>query len=372
MKYNLKKMWPAAAASLVAFTNLSFADADNAQMRNLENRVTALEQRRGANGVINPPGRPQVRNGADLFITADALYWIAHEDGLPLFVENEDQGFTTNLHKADAEGLHWDWDWGFRVGFGYNMPHDGWDLSLTWMRVYGKAHEHEHAHGDDALYPTLTHPGANLNGVNLGRGPYTKAKGHWKLQLNQIDLEMGREFFVSKWLTLRPHFGLRTDWIHQKLEVHYNRFEGVSGQDYEVEMKNHFWGLGIAAGLDTQWGLGGGWSIYGNAAFAVLYGFHELDREDELANGTEFKWVDMDYSYRVSRAVGDLQLGLRWDTMFDKDRFHFGIQAGWEHHIYFSQNQFPRFVDDVAIGDFIANQGDLTFQGWTLSARFDF
>ncbi len=371
MQRNLKKMWPAAAASLVAFTSLSFADSDNGQLRNLENRVTALEQRRGANGVINPPGRPQVRNGADLFIAADALYWIAHEDGLPLFVENKGQGLTANLHNADAKGLHWDWDWGFRVGVGYNMPHDGWDLGLTWMRVYGRAHEHQHAHSNDALSPSLTHPGATIGNLNVGRGPFMKCHAHWKLQLNQIDLEIGREFFVSKWLTLRPHFGLRTDWIHQKLHVDYNHFQGISGENYELDLRNHFWGLGVAAGLDTQWGLGSGWSIYGNATFAILYGFHELDRKDEL-EPTDFNFVNMDQSYRVSRTVGDLQLGLRWDTMFDKDRFHFGIQAGWEHHVYFSQNQFPRFVDNIALGDFVANQGDLTFQGWTLSARFDF
>ncbi len=361
MQRHLKKMWPPAAASLVAFTSFSFAEGDNAQMRNLENRVTALEQRRGANGVINPPGRPQVRNGADLFITADALYWVAHEDGLPLFVENKGQGFDSNLHNAKAKGLHWDWDWGFRFGLGYDMPHDGWDLGLKWMRVYGRAHEHQHAHGNDALWASLT----------TGTDPFTECRAHWKLQLNQIDLEMGREFFVSKWLTLRPHFGLRTDWVHQKLDVHYNYFRGLSQQNHKLDLRNHFWGLGLAAGLDTQWGLGGGWSIYGNGTFAILYGFHELDRKDKL-EVVNFNFVNMDYSYRVSRAVGDLQLGLRWDAMFAKDRFHFGIQAGWEHHIYFSQNQFPRFVDDTALGNFVANQGDLTFQGWTLSARFDF
>ena len=383
MQRNLKKIWPAAAASLIAFTNISFADADSAQVRNLENRVTALEQRRAANGVINPPGRPQVRDGFDIFFTADALLWQAHEDGLPIYIKNEGQD--RDLSDADVKGLDWDWNWGFRVGAGFNSEHDGWDLFLNWMRIYGEADTHGHAGEDDSLWPVFINPGANLNGP-LGNDYYTKCKAELNLQLDQVDLEMGREFFVSKWLTLRPHFGLRTDWIRQKLEIHYNRYEGTSGKDYETDLHNDFWGIGIAAGLDTKWILGGGWSIFGKGAFAMLYGFHEIEREDELANITEFDFVDMDDSYRVSRAIGDLQLGVRWDTMFDEDHYHFGIQLGWEHHIYFAQNQFPRFVggaalgavaagqfaDTAALGDILANQGDLTFQGWTLSARFDF
>ncbi len=371
MQRNLKQAWLASAASLVALTNISFADANDAQVRNLENRVTALEQRRGANGVINPPGRPQVRNGSDLFVKADVLLWQAHEDGLPLFIRNEGQD--ADLSDADVKGFDWDWDWGFRVGVGYNMMHDSWDLFLNWMRIYGNAEKHRHVdEDDDALWPCLTDPAATLGATNLGTGWYTKAKGHWKVQLDQVDLEMGREFYVSKWLTLRPHFGLRTDWIRQRTEMHYNRYHATSGKDYEIHMHNKFWGLGIAVGLDTQWGLGCGWSIFGNAGFALLYGFHEIDRRDELSNGTEDDFVDIDDSYRASRAVSDLQLGLRWDTMFDHDRYHFRIQAGWEHHVYFAQNQFPRFVNTLAQGDIIGNQGDLTFQGWTLSGRFDF
>ena len=371
MQYNRNRMWPMIAASMMTLTQLSFADTESAQMRHLENRVTALEQRKGASGVINPSGRPQVRNGMNLFFTGDVLLWQAHEDGLPLFIENKNNGLTENLNDAHTKNLDWAWDWGFRLGAGYNTPHDGWDLYLNWMRVYGRAKASEHVDIDDTLWPTLSHSGAVFNGVS-GAGPYEKARAHWNLQLNQIDFELGREFFISKWMTLRPHIGLRTDWINQKLHLRYKDFEGNPDQDYELRLRNHFWGLGLAAGLDTQWGLGCGFSIFGNGSVACLYGFHKLDRDDKLSNDTSFKYVDLNDNYRISRVVGDLELGIRWDKMFQDDEFHLGLQAGWENHVYFGQNQFPRFVGDVAIGNMIANQGDLTFQGWTVSARFDF
>lgn len=355
-------MWPAAAASLVLFTSLAQADADSAQLRNLENRVSALEQRRGASGMINPPGRPQVKDGSDLFVTADFIYWNAHENGLPIAIRNE--GSTTTLSDADVAYLDFQWDPGFRVGLGYNMPHDGWDLSLNYLRFITHAHRHTRAEGNEADF--------NSQGIELDHFN-TKSKARWKMHLNQIDLTLGREFFVSKWLTLRPNFGLRTDWISQRLKSNYNGFGYIVTHNANIHQKNNFWGLGVVAGLDTQWGLGGGWSIYGNTAFSILYGFFHNDIDEDTVTVEDF--VDLDGSYRTSRVIADLALGLRWDHMFDRDRFHFSIQAGWENHIYFGQNQFLRFYSNTTdnnLGGVFANQGDLTLQGWTLAARFDF
>lgn len=372
MKRNLKNLWPAVAASFVAFTGILNAQADNAQMRNLENRVSALEQRRGASGMINPPGRPQVKGGADLFIFGDLLYWNAHENGLSYAIVNE--GSASNLSDAEVKNIHGKWNWGFRVGAGYNLPHDGWDVNLTWLRFTDNGRKRTHADEDEFIFPTLLHPADPI-----ARGATAKkAHSRWNLNLNQLDLDLGREFFVSKWLTLRPHFGVRTDWIRQKLHGDYKNFTSIATpNEAEYKLKDNWWGIGLAGGLDTQWGLGGGVSFFANFSGAIIYGFHDFDQDDndEPATGASLpngKFVDLDNSYRVAHPIFDVAAGLRYDYMFSDDRFHVGLELGWEHHIYFSQNQFQVFVDDVALGSSVRNQGDLTFQGWTFAARFDF
>jgi hypothetical protein len=374
MKLGQKKILPWAATSLIAFTNFAYADGDNAQMRNLENRVAALEQRKGGSGMINPQGRPQIKDGADLFLDADLIYWNAHENGLQVAVENE--GSSHNLSDSEAKTLHGKWNVGFRAGIGYNTPHDGWDLRLTWLRFTDNGHKRAHVDNDDAIYPTRLHPAQISSLPGALSLPFsdaaTKFKSAWHLRLNQLDLDLGREFFVSKWLTLRPHFGLRTDWIRQSLEADYKNFENQPlPNQTEAELKDRWWGMGLEGGLDTQWGLGGGWSIFGDISAAIIYGFHHMKYETEDET-TEVEFVDMAYRYRISHPILDLEMGLRWDNMFSNDRFHLGLQVGWEHHIYFSQNQFPIFVDDISLGSFVQNQGDLTLQGWTFSARFDF
>ena len=369
MQWNLKKMWATTATSLVAFTSLLNADVDNSQVRNLENRVSALEQRRGASGIINPPGRPQVKDGYDVFLYGDLLVWQAHENGLALGIVSHSNSTTNAIIDGKVKNLDFEWDVGFRLGVGYNLPHDGWDVNLTWLRFYTDGHKNTHADDDEVIYPKVSHPGDLI----ANNETCEKLHAHWDLHLNQLDLDLGREFFVSKWLTLRPHFGIRTDWIHQKFKVDYDdvAFSPHNESDVETENKDHWWAIGLNGGLDTQWGLGGGWSIYSNLGAAILYGFHKVSYEDEDEPATQFG-IDADNSYHISHPVLDLQLGLRWDYMFSHDRFHLGLQGGWEHHVYFSQNQFMFFTDDFNNGTFVTNQGDLTFQGWTLAARFDF
>ena len=371
MQKQLKKMWPVVFTSLVALTGVVEAanGSNDAQMRNLENRVSALERSKsGTGGMVNPSGRPAVKDGWGVFITADALLWQPRENGLEYATKVDGAQFTGAHSKEKSP--RFSWDWGFRVGLGYNMEHDQWDLYLNWTWLRGKSHHHNTANAGsgEVILPRWSDPGS------LGGATASSASAHWKLRLNVLDLELGREFYVSKWVTVRPHMGLRTAWIKQTYDVDYSGLN-INGVAREIDMRNKYWGLGVRGGVNTDWGLGGGVSIYGNAAISILYGFFSVSKQEslELTSGAAFNNItNLSDFYHVSRAITDLQLGLRYDYMFCDDRYHFGIQAGWEHHMFFGQNQFILNVDDVAHGVTVANQGDLTMQGWTLNVRFDF
>ena len=296
MHQKFRKLWPLALTSLLAFTSIVEAATDNAQMRNMENRITALEQRRGANGMLNPPARPQVKDGADLFVTLDLLVWQARETGLALGIMSQTPD-TDVIAGGKVSNFTFEWNPGFRLGVGYNMGHDSWDLNLTWLRFNTTGHRKAHAHSNQVFYPRLQHPADPVANDNT----FSKVKGHWRMELNQLDLDLGREFYVSKWLTLRPHFGLRSDWIHQKLTAKYDHDAFfIPAQDTHVKDKDHWWGIGLEGGLDTQWGLGGGWSIYANICAAIIYGFHHLSYTDNdpqgalITPGTDFEFVEFE------------------------------------------------------------------------------
>ncbi len=380
MDWNQRKLGLTAAATLMAVTNLNAAD--DAQMRNLNNRITFLEQSKGADGMINPPARPLVKDPLGLTLKGDALFWQANETDLCYAVLNED--VPTWVH--DGEMLNvgdTDWDWGFKLAAGYDMPHDGWDLFLQWTRFYTDANKATSADFPGVVFPTYFHAGTPGPIPATLSGGFARANAYWNMHMNLIDLELGRQFFVSKWLTLRPHAGLRNAWIRQYVSINYlnsalNAFpdRGASsglptGQNLNVHLKNDFWGIGLRGGLDGDWGIGRGFSIFGELAAAILIGEFDVGaKETRLTASPVETRLDLDYDEDAARVTMDLAAGLRYQLTFAQDRYGFMIQLGWEQHMFFGQNQlFKVFTAPAMLSQ---SNADLNTQGITGSMKFDF
>ena len=339
-----KKFATALAASLFCMSIATAAD--DMQMRNLENRVNALEQRRGSNGMINPAARPVVKDGTDLWVQAEALYMRATEDGLAYAVQNK-QG-TATFANGKTKNARYDWDWGFRVGAGYNLDHDGWDIlaNYTWF----KDKSHQNISGGSII---------PVNASGLAGLTTSNAKAKLNLWLNILDVELGREFFVSKWLTLRPQVGVRALWLNRTLHSRYSNI--FQGSDVNSKEKDHFAGAGLRGGLNTQWGLGSGWSLFGELDAALLYGKQRINRSD-VVKTTGARLGHNPNRWMALRTTIDLALGLRWDRLFADDAYRIRLQLGWEDHVFLNMSQFSS----------AGSSGNISLNGLAFQARFDF
>jgi hypothetical protein len=74
----------------------------------------------------------------------------------------------------------------------------------------------------------------------------------------------------------------------------------------------------------------------------------------------------------MSLTFAELALGVQWDHMFSKDRYHLGLKFGWELNLLFDHSLFMKILSRTNPGIFSQNNGDLSFQGFTLGMRFDF
>jgi len=356
------------------------------------------------NTIANAPVNPRTCNG-DWVINVAGFYWNAHQDGMEYAIDNnvklQFEGDTpnvpavlelNNLIDAGYKTPDFKWDWGFKAGLGYNTTCDGWDFGITWTWYRGKANDHIEAEQDDnhTLLPLWS---AFAGGFGLTLYA-TDIETHWKLQLNLIDLEMGREYWTSKYLSFRPFVGLRIAYINQDFEIQHKGgswSEILGFQDAynnEVDLDNDFHGVGIRSGFDTVWNIGCGWGLFSNLAASIVYGRFSVAHNEEtrlaMSPFDKTTILETKESFHASRAMVDLALGVQWSSMFCDCQYGFTAKLGWEQHLFFHQNQMWRvnrigdlpnpavFPNNLGENVFHERRGTLDTQGWTLSLQFEF
>ncbi len=305
---------------------------------------------------INMPARPVLEDSWNCWLRGEALLWQAVQENMDYVYKGTD-GPGTYVSR-DIKKPHFNWDWGWRVGIGFNTPHDGWDLDFKWTHIENHAHGHTHQ-GNQSLF--IVYSTESNAPVVSG----TKASAHWNNTLNQADFDLGREFYVGRHLTLRPNAGVRSTWIHQ----HYNVNFHTAAEEQKAHMTSRFWGFGFFGGLDTDWELGRGFSIFGDAGMAILLGFFDVHQNGSQSGSSIY---NIKKSQRTGRPILDLDLGLMWHSKFYSDRFAATLKVGYEYHLYFNQNPFMQSNGSSALELFNPINGDLAYQGVTFSAQFDF
>ena len=422
MKMDTKRKWPVAALSLLGMASTMSAariqEGNGAHCAPTPPATCYPEDCKRCyclgpdNYGVNAPVRPRTCNG-DWVIEVAGFYWNSHQDGMEYAINNKvqfpndnpdesgivDAGLNT-LVDASFVNPDFKWDFGFKVGLGYNTTCDGWDFGVEWTWYRGKANNtSESETSDNTTILPIWSAFAPKQGLTLYA---SDVESNWKLELNMIDIELGREFWTSKYLTMRPFVGLRIAYIDQTFQIDHKGGSWTSNSSAKgsqntannyVSINNDFHGVGVRGGFDTLWNLGCGWGIYGNIAYSILYGRFDIKHDETNREATsphsKTKIADAKGHFRASRAVADLGIGLQYQTMFCDCAYGFAAMLGWEHHVFFDQNQMWRVV---RIGDtfggagstaaptfnntgenvYSQRRGDLDTQGWTLKVRFEF
>ncbi len=344
-------------------------------------------EQRWRDNQITPVANPKPDGSFNPFITADYIYWKAYEEGLAYAYDGVPNA-PTAVNPASAtsgEVLRpkFKWESGFKIGLGNKFSHDGWDLyaQYTWLRSKAESNEEEE---DCCVVETVTTKSDYwLSTAACPEAVLMGAEGaNWRLNsFNVLDLELGRDFYISKFLTLRPFGGLKFSWQHQKYKVKYDDILFIGdqsdvpsststiplGSNVKLDFKQREFGVGLRAGMDTQWyfckWLGG----YGDFAVTTLWNrFHER-REVEIntSAATEFNSENTKDKIFDVTAVLEVGLGLFFEWAFCDDAYMFSLAAGWEDQIWFNQNNFFFLMNNNA-------PGNLSFQGFTLRAEFAF
>ena len=323
---------------------------------------------------ITPNAGPRVAYGFDIFLTADFIYWRTKQNGMTYASTGT---LTTapavpfsNLENGREAQLTYDWDPGFKAGAGLNFWHDGWDIYLeyTWLHTDGSSSIGR----PDGIVPSYTLPSYALVTQNIIAN---EANSRSHLHFNVIDLELGRNFYVSQFLMLRPHIGFKGTWQNQDWRTRYY-LTGMQIENipltgpYRMHHHNKYYGVGFRTGIDMAWHFTTNWSIFGDVAWTAMWSRYRLIRHDTIddsnnSTGEKQRNVNTRSNFYDVKFIGEFQIGLRFEMWFADDRYHFQVQAGWEEQVWINH---MTFINGLSPTPYF----DLTTQGLSAMLRFDF
>jgi hypothetical protein len=334
-------------------------------------------------------GQPDVLvQGEKLFLLFDVLYWHAKVGGTEYAYSLQPSIIQTGsiiLPQANGHTKYNDfsWEWGLKAGFGINLPHDGWDVfaQYTWFKS-------NTTNSSSKAPPSALMP-LRLFSTMLA----IKAKSFFDLDYQNVDVNLGKSYFLSKMVMFRPFISVKSAWIDLNQNVTYTAsslndflFPGTAqtvGHDFKSKNSNNFWGIGPRIGVDSKWFLGNGFSLFSDIAGALLYGyFKTLLREKIPPNNVQFAdggIIKNRHKFHLFVPFVQMYGGLAWQGYVNHDKQYITLKFGYEVQYYWRVNQMV-YTQDVSapVGSFSNRASfdnlseDVMFYGITGEFKLDF
>ncbi len=384
----LNKTMPWIAGSLLAATSIFGDDRPVRKTRSFEHGQAAAKTQMASG--YNAPARIDVRGSWDVFASGSFIYWQLSQDNMELAFANTtpnasyDTTAAVNQLQGNLVQMDFNYKLGVKVGLGSNLGHDDWDSYAEYIRIYTSN--------------TMSTNGSNVSGTTTPSpilptwgnpfiqplNAYNSASEGWECNLNIVNWDLARSYYVGQQLTFRPFFGARAAWITQNVHVRYINTGWPNASvahetlgTLDVYQRNRSWALGPRIGLETKWVLGQGIRFFGNANGDILYTKYKIQNKTnflfaETASAGLNEFVITRETPGTVRTHAELEAGLGWGSYFDNNNWHIDLSAAYSFQAFFDQNMLSMFPDSSMPARTIQPAGNLYAQGLTAAARLDF
>jgi hypothetical protein len=316
--------------------------------------------------------RPNLSKGTHLLFSGELLYWKPQSEGLKYALQSPN--FTSYIpfmnrndptKGIDGKAIRMESKYqpGYRLNATYQIPHDQWDLTFSWMRFKADDHQKTPEKPGNVLF--MDYADSSYNSLALS------AKARWALNLNQVGLDLSRSFSLNRSFSLRVSGGFRAAWIEQLLNLHFYNFvfnNGLTIPDFFSKNRSHFAGYGMDVGIDGKWSLPYGFYLFGKCATTLFFGKFKLDAFEKAQ--IQRKHIKEKESMVVPEI--EIQGGAGWEYQFPSNRCYLRFYAAFEEQVWIDQNQFLENIDSRLEWQFANALGDLTFAGWTVGVTLGF
>ena len=280
----------------------------------------------------NEPFQPH--KTTSVFASGSYIYWqpsqqnffIGQKFNQPLDLSNSDSAANFRRRTKD---FNFQYESGFKVGFGAQFPEDNWSLYAEYVRL----HTHQHTtigeiapnFAQSAWIPVDTSSVHNITSSEMSNS--------WGFHFDLLDLNLLRACYVGKKLILSPFITGRGVWIRQSLIAKTSYITNTQSFSEQGSYKQRSLQIGPRIGTDIDWLLGCGFKFSGKVGAAILY------NRNQSKHSVPFSYTNIYFLDNFSMTQGsfcpnlDFAVGFGWES-----KKHFGISASYDILTFFNQN----------------------------------
>jgi hypothetical protein len=277
------------------------------------------------------PDKPAIK-GTGLTFTGEFLYWKPVTSDLDYAITHDDMdddNFPALYGNGGNQAVKMGWAPGFRLGLGYRLPYEGWDVkaAYTYFRSEGDASVSD---GDGFIVGNLLNEYADELDFEL-------AKAKTNFDLDVVDFDVGRNTRISESLSLRPFIGFRYAKIKAAVDAKYYDDAASADNYYFAKVSSSSDLFGIHFGSDVELKIKHGFSFYGQFAGSILSGSVDSKYNDGsvVALALDETYDNMKWSKNVIVPAVQVAAGVSWEKKL-LDNLNLKISAGYEYNEFFN------------------------------------
>jgi len=371
MNINFLKNLPAVAVCFASFSAFAGMDMDSrvsqleAQMKQVR---TATENKNF--GAKTATAGAMLDDPYHVTLGIGAVYQSAIL-GSTEFAYTENDTAVSYPVEGDLKEAKDNWSWGINAFVGYNFDHDGYDMKITNSYFDTSASSTANAGFGGAVVPLRASTYIVDETSETSFTNCSESKSQLSITYDLLGLELGRDFYVSQYLAIRPFIGLLSSWMWLENNISYSGGEELTVNSVYVEDHSNWWGIGPQFGLNSEYGLGGGFSIFADTKGALTYGRFRVYHTEDFSGTANPEAEVKAYGHRIVPYVQAV-LGVSYEFTTDNNKNHFLLRAGYNTQYFFGANQMLRPSNNGAINYITRQNNNLQTQGLILDASWAF
>lgn len=258
------------------------------------------------------------------YVYIDYLFWRVIEGETDYAVKGGPVQFPPGQVDMNAIGdlkvAKLDWSSGVRVGLGCRFVPYQWELEGQYLYFSSSG-------SNSVSRPSLQTLNSTFPGSTSG--PLVRAKSHVDFDLQMGNLFLAKRFVLDQYLIMRYMCGLEGGYLEQDWTIHYYGDQpSIWDRNNTTHSDWSYWGIGLKNGIEGDWFLGKGVSLYGGFYFSVLYGDYKNHLRDEIfpLDGEPFNVQNTKLSEKRIVPHYSLRFGPRYEKMYENWGFSFYAQ----------------------------------------------